>query len=317
VTPAGWDIHVHLVPARIVEAARQGRFGLALEGDALIVGAQGVKLGAITDPAAILQYIDRRGLAGAAVSVPPALYRYDLAGVAARDWTEWVNAALAEALMAAPGPLRGLALVPVGDAEAAANLAWNRHGDGWAGLVVGSGGPGLYLDDARLVDFWHGCAERGRCVFLHPAESPDARLGDYYLGNLLGNPYETGLAAARLIFSGIMSRFQAVRLVLAHAGGVAPYLIGRWQRGYATRRPGVTPLSEEPVATFRRLWFDSLAHNDRALAFLAEVGDPAHIVLGSDFPFPMGDADQVTASPAWARYALNAQTVLEGMPEPA
>src|SRR5262249_33758866 len=140
-------------------------------------------------------------------------------------------------------------------------------------------------------DVWGALDEGGgRFVLVHPVDAPDPRLRSYYLTNLLGNPYETAVAAAFLIFSDAVSRFPRVNFCLAHAGGATAMLVGRWQHGYETKRPGLERrLSLAPAEAVKRLYVDSIAHSGLALDFVGEVFGPDHVLLGSDWPFPMGD----------------------------
>lgn len=156
--------------------------------------------------------------------------------------------------------------------------------DPWAGAVAGTGRP---LDDPELEPLW--AALDGRFVLVHPVEAPDPRLARFYLSNLLGNPYETALAAACLVFGGVLSRYPGVQFCLVHAGGATAMIARRWQQGYDTRRPGISKLELEPRDALRRLYVDSLAHSAAALALAASVFGDDHVLPGSDWPFPMGE----------------------------
>lgn len=97
------------------------------------------------------------------------------------------------------------------------------------------GGGSLALDDPALEPIW---AAMNKPLLLHPGESPDTRLDRHYLSNLLGNPVETGIAAAQLVLGGVLTRHRDLKIVLVHCGGVVPAVVGRWSRGVATHRPG-------------------------------------------------------------------------------
>src|SRR5581483_4870547 len=124
-----------------------------------------------------------------------------------------------------------------------------------------------------------------------------------YLGNLLGNPFETTLAAAQLIFGDVPARFPRMRLVLAHGGGAVAALIGRWQRGVDTARPGLRPLTEGPLQALTRFYVDSITHHPEVTELVRRVIGPDRVVFGSDWPFPMGSSNGV-------EYAANAAAVL-------
>lgn len=293
-----WDMHAHLVPQAVVEAAEAGRFRLRIEGERLVAPGGTMPLGKLTDLDALLSWMDGRSIFGAVLSVPPLLYRYDLEGREAAEWTRLVNDGLQAIVREAPDRLRTLAHLPFQAPELAAELAEEAADDAsgsHCGFSIGSSIGGLTLDDPSFELVFRRLDHAGRFVFVHPVDAPDPRLERYYLGNLLGNPYETSLAAACLIFSGMLSRYGKIRFCLAHAGGAAPYLIGRWQRGYDTDRPGVSTLSVQPREALRLLWFDSVAHSDAALELLVEEVGANRVLLGSDYPFPMREDEPLAA----------------------
>jgi len=88
------------------------------------------------------------------------------------------------------------------------------------------------MDDPALEPVWSALGARRKPLVLHPGESPDARLGPHYLSNLLGNPVETGVAAAQLVLGGVLTRHPDLQIVLVHRGGVLPAVVG----SRATRR---------------------------------------------------------------------------------
>lgn len=292
---AVWDIHAHLVPRNVVEAAESGRFGMSVEKGKLAAPGGTIPLQSLTDLEALLRWMDARSIQGTVLSVPPLLYRYDLGESEAAEWTGMIDDGLRDLVREASDRLRYLVPLPLQAPKLAETQAGGEAPEARVGFSIGTSVEGLTLDDSSLQPVFESLDRAGRFVLVHPVEASDQRLGRYYLGNLLGNPYETSLAAACLIFSGMLSRYENLRLCLAHAGGAAPYLIGRWQRGYDTERPGISHLSLQPRQALRRLWFDSVAHSEAALALLVrEVGED-RVLLGSDYPFPMGEDDPLAA----------------------
>jgi len=293
--PAVWDMHAHFVPPNVVEAAEAGRFGMRIEDEKLVVPSGAMPLGKLADLDALMGWMDGHSISGAVVSVPPTLYRYDLEPAEATEWTSLVNDGLRGVTSEAPDRLRLLAHLPLQSPELAASEVEKETSKTHSGFSIGSSVGGLTLDDPSFEPVFQQLNDTGRFVFVHPVEAPDPRLERYYLGNLLGNPYETALAAACLVFSGILSRYRNIRFCLAHAGGAAPYLIGRWQRGYDTDRPGISSLPLEPREALQRLWFDSVAHSGAALALLVEEVGADRVLLGSDYPFPMREDSPLAA----------------------
>jgi aminocarboxymuconate-semialdehyde decarboxylase len=148
---------------------------------------------------------------------------------------------------------------------------------------------GRELDDKSLWPIYARCEQLGWPVLLHPAETVGRdRTAPYFaLENLAGNPYDTGLAAAHLIFGGVLDQFPKLTVMLPHAGGTMPALIGRWDRG-VQGRPELKDFKKPASSYLRRFLYDIIAHNDLVLADLIRMVGADRVVLGSDFPFNMG-----------------------------
>ncbi|WUJ69101.1 amidohydrolase [Kribbella soli] len=279
---AGWDIHTHLIPPTVLSAAHRGEFGLSVDSGFLVIDGQRLPLRRLADPAALLHWITEQSLDGAVVSVPPALFRYD-AGV---EWSELVNQGLRE--LATP-QLRVLAHLPLLDPAAPA-VAAGLAGEGvFGGFAVGT--PSY----AGLDPVWRVLDALEAFTLIHPGSSDDKRLDSFYLSNLLGNPYETGVAAASLVFADVPGRFPGIRFCLCHGGGVTAAVAGRWQRGIDTERPGIEPVSLPVAEALRRFYVDDLVHDDAVLELLTSTFGAERVLAGSDWPFPMG-SDGVSAA---------------------
>jgi aminocarboxymuconate-semialdehyde decarboxylase len=292
----GWDIHTHLIPPTVLSAAYKGEFGLAVDSGSLLVDDERLPLKRLADPAALLHWIDEQDLDGAVVSVPPALFRYD-AGV---EWAELVNQGLRE--LATP-QLRVLGHLPLLDPEAP-SVAASLAGEGvFSGFALGT--PSY----AGLDPVWRVLDEIEAFTLVHPGHSDDERLQSFYLTNLLGNPYETGLAAASLVFADVVGRFPGIRFCLCHGGGVTAVVAGRWQRGIDQARPGIVAPSLPVAEALRRFYVDDLVHDEGVLELLAKTFGAERVLAGSDWPFPMGSdgivaarataADELTRPLAW------------------
>lgn len=286
--PGGWDVHTHLVPPALVAAAAEGAaFGMSATATELHVCAHGVPLHPISDARKLVDRIKADGLDGAIVSVPPPLFRPDLGAAERRAYVAMINAGLLEACALHGDCLRPLAYVPAEDPSLAAEVAGDLDA-GWAGVVMGTElGAHTYADDA-YEPLWDALERLALPVFLHPGTSTDARLERFYLGNLLGNPYETTVAAAHLVFGGVLGRHPGLNVILAHGGGCTATLAGRWQQGVTTRRPGIPELTLLPLDALRRFYVDSIVHHPAYLDYLIAVLGADRILLGSDWPFPMG-----------------------------
>jgi aminocarboxymuconate-semialdehyde decarboxylase len=154
--------------------------------------------------------------------------------------------------------------------------------------MASGAGEKVRLSDPRYNELWRALDEASGFLFVHPGETFDPRMQPFYLGNLLGNPTETAVAAAHLVLSGIIERHPRMLVCLAHGGGTALALAGRWQRGHATERPGLDRTLEAPKDTLRRLAVDCILHDPATVSFAAEIYGESQILFGSDWPFPMG-----------------------------
>jgi aminocarboxymuconate-semialdehyde decarboxylase len=191
-----------------------------------------------------------------------------------------------------PQRLVGLAMVPMQDPPAAVReLERAAKLPGMKGMYLATSFNNQELDDAKLWDVYAKCEELGWPIFLHPVDTiGQDRTKKYYLKNLCGNPYDTGIAVAHLIFGGVMDRFPGLEVNLPHAGGTFPWLIGRWDHGTKVR-PELKHMKQPPSAYLRRFTYDTIGHDDRINANLVRLVGADRVTLGSDYCFDMGVDD--------------------------
>ena len=151
------------------------------------------------------------------------------------------------------------------------------------------------MDEKRFWAVYAKAEELGWAIFLHPVETIGReRTGKYYLRNLLGNPYDTGVAAAHLIFGGVLDRFAKLEINLPHAGGAFPGLIGRLDHGTKVR-PELKHMKRLPSEYLRRFTYDTIGHDDRINMNLIRLVGADRVTLGSDYCFDMGLEDPLAA----------------------
>lgn len=202
------------------------------------------------------------------------------------------NDAIAKLAAAAPDRYVGAAAVPLQDPEVAAKELDRAVTQlGHRAVQIGARIEETGLDDPSLDPFWAAAQRLGVLVVIHPAElSVPDRHRRLFLHILTGNPAETTHAAAAIMLGGVLDRFPRLRFLLVHGGGYLPYQIGRLDRGAVAAPPPVRSRSARPprehLASF---YFDTVLHDDDALRYLAGVAGTDHVVLGSDYPFPMRD----------------------------
>lgn len=216
------------------------------------------------------------------------VYGYELPAAEGADWARFYNEHMradADRL----GQLSPLATVPLQDGALAARVLEQALDAGFAGAMISTqpNGVGGNLDDPSLDPFWEVASARGAAVFLHPHYiCGDERLAGYDLVNAVGRLADSTIAVARLLYSGHLTRYSGVSLILSHGGGALPYALGRLKRNHA-----IHPDYADPAPGFARLYFDTVLFEPRALRFLCDVVRADKIMLGSDYPFGIGDPD--------------------------
>jgi aminocarboxymuconate-semialdehyde decarboxylase len=164
-----------------------------------------------------------------------------------------------------------------------------------SGVEVAASVRGVFLGDDRFEPFWTAAEDTGALVFVHPTtrgfDSPAFQ--DYYLWNTVANPLETATAAAHMVMAGVMERHPRLRVLLAHGGGALLALRGRLRHAHTFQPQAKARLTESPEDSIRRFHFDTLTHDDALLRALIDYAGPDRVLLGSDYPFDMGDARHV------------------------
>jgi aminocarboxymuconate-semialdehyde decarboxylase len=231
-----------------------------------------------------------------ALSVPPPHFMYRLEPEAAAVAARMHNDAMIAMARLAPDRFRVLGHLPLQSVEN--GLAELERLVGVAevvGLELGTNVAGVNLGDSRFDAVWEAIDASGLAVVLHPGADVAGmdRMHDHFIHNYVGNPTDTTIAAASLLFQGVLSRNERLRIALLHGGGFLPYQLGRFDHGWSVRPESREHLHVAPSTMLGRFWFDTLTHDDASLRFLHErVGDH-RLVLGSDYPFDMADSDPV------------------------
>src|SRR5579864_7472326 len=290
------DVHSHVFPERFLAALdRAGaRHGAKVEtrgGERVVWSSprQRSTIGPVFwDVAERLAALDRWGIAVQALSLSPPMLYWAPPDVG-RELAAVFNDEIAAISRAHPDRFLAFATLPLQDVEAAVAEAARA---GCRALYVGTNVNGRYLDDPSFGTLWE-CAVRHRLpVFTHPLNNAgEDRMSEWHLGNSVGNPGETALAAARLIMAGVLERHPDLDVVLAHGAGTLPFLLGRLDHTYAVRDEVKAALRRPPSAYLRRFYADTITHHDSALAFLLDAAGPARVLLGTDLPYDMADPD--------------------------
>lgn len=281
-----YDVHAHCVPPSLATQL-ETYLGAHLPGppraDLFDVGAR-------------LAAMDRAGIDVQLVSSWIGLTGYTLPVVEGVRWARTFNEALASMIADHPQRFLGLAHVPMQAPERAAEeLRHAVESLGMVGAEIATTIDGAELDDDGLEPFWSAAAELRCLILIHPDQVlPGRPRPRYFLNNTVGNAAETTIAVAHLVYGGALERHRDLRICVVHGGGYLPYQAGRLDHGRAVQ-PDLAGghLPQPPSAYLRNLYFDTVTHSARVLRFLIDFAGADHVVLGSDYPFEMGEADPV------------------------
>ena len=213
-------------------------------------------------------------------------FGYEVPAEEGAAWSRFLNEHLFGACDGDAG-FAPLATVPLQSGKLAAEVLRESLAAGFAGAMIGTQPKGSEgnLDDSDLDPFWEAASELGATIYLHPMFGcGDPRVLDYDMINAVGRGLDTTTAIARMLFSGHFTRYAGMTMVLSHGGGALPYMLGRLGRNHA-----IHPDYADPIAEFEKLYFDSVLFEPTALRFLCETVGAARVMLGSDYPFPIGD----------------------------
>ena len=229
------------------------------------------------------------------LSATPQTYLYGAEAALGAACAALQNDQIAKLVKAHPDRFIGIATLPMQAPERAAGELRRAVSQlGLRGAMIGSNVQGKNLDDPSLAPLWAAAEETGAFMFIHPVGVAGAdRLRSYYLVNLIGNPLDTTIAAACLIFGGVLDRHPKLKICLAHGGGFVPYQGGRWVHGWKVRAEPQKSLPHSPEQALSRFVYDTIVHSDVSLDFLVKSAGAARVLLGSDYPFDMGMYDGV------------------------
>jgi len=220
---------------------------------------------------------------------------YTLPAEEGARWTRLQNEGMAEEIKAAGlgDAFVGLAGLPMQDpALAAAELEYGVGKLGFRGAMIATNVNGINFDDPRFDPVWRTAAQARVPIVLHPFNTvaPD-RLTKHFLNNSLGNPFDTTVAAATMMYGGVCDRFPDLKVVLVHAGGFLPWIIGRLEQSHRHAPTGKGGMARAPMDYLKWFTYDTIIFHAPMLKFLVETVGADRVVLGSDDPFDMQDFD--------------------------
>lgn len=292
------DIHTHLLPPSL---PRWGEGFISIEpvsaSCARMVRSDGTLFREIGsncwDPAQRLVECDAAGVAAQVLSTVPVMFSYGASANRGNDVARFLNDHLATVCSTAPRRFVGLGTLPMQAPELAVRELERCMGElGLAGVQIGSHVNGWNLSDPALFPVFARAAELGAAVFVHPWDMMgQERMQTYWLPWLVGMPAEVSLAICSVIFGGVLERLPLLRICFAHGGGAFPGTLGRIRHGFEAR-PDLCAVDNPhpPERYLKRIYVDSLVHDARALRLVLETFGAERVAVGSDYPFPLGEA---------------------------
>jgi aminocarboxymuconate-semialdehyde decarboxylase len=292
------DIHAHYFPQSyldlIAEHGKPFNIGYRSTEQGFFIESPTLHIGPLPSKFVNLQEriaaMDEQGVAVQAISLTAPMAYWgepDLSAMLARTWNDAASAAHA----AYPTRLVGLLALPMLYPEHALDEL-NRASElpGIRGVYLGTNIENHDLSDPLFEPVFTRIEQIGLPIFLHPVQTVGgARMKSFYLGNLLGNPFDTAIAACHLIFGGILDRHPKLQFSLPHGGGALPVLIGRIEQGWRVR-PEIMSLHlrQPPSDYLRRFTYDTIVHSKSVMEFVIQEVGAERIMLGSDYCFDMG-----------------------------
>ena len=243
------------------------------------------------DPEVRLQEMDRDGVDLQVISVTPVLFAYERPVEHALDCAQLLNDAALELCSRGKGRLKSFCQVPLQDVDAACEELSRSMQAGHLGVQIGNHVGSKNLDDAGIVTFLHHCADEGAAVLVHPWEMfGGERMPKYMMPWTVGMPAETQLSVVALILSGAFDRLpNSLRICFAHGGGSFAFLLGRLENAWHHHPVARGDCQHPPSYYLNRFSTDSAVFDQRTLQFLVGTMGADQVMLGSDYPFPLGE----------------------------
>jgi len=297
------DFHNHYYPPKYMQALQSGESSVKVtidkDGNPNLhyPGDYNVAVRGHRDLAYRQDVLDQHGVTMQMVTLTTPGTHVETPAVAAR-LASLVNDEFREALDTRGRHFTALATLPLNDPQASLREFTRATGQlGLRGAMLFSNINGAALSDERFFPIYEAANDIGAVLYIHPAHPVNVdMMQEYWLMPLVGFLFDTTLAAASIVFSGVAERFPRIRWALCHLGGAIPYLAERLDRGYSAFRDCRTHIQRAPSEYLKAFYYDTVNFNQGALRLAIDFAGSSHMLAGSDYPHQIGSIPSMLAA---------------------
>ncbi len=234
--------------------------------------------------------MDKMDIDVQAISTSPLQYYYGVEPELGRRVARTINERLAEVTATHPHRFAPLGTLPMqSPADAVRELEYCMKKLNFKGIEIGTNVAGAEIADPKYEKMWRKCEALGAVVFLHPIgfTSPQ-RLTQHFLTNVIGNPLDTTVALAHIVFGGVLERYPKLKIVTAHGGGFLSHYPARMDHAYRVRPECHDHITRPPSYYMKKIFYDTMVFGEPQLDHLVNLYGAEHVVIGTDYPYDMG-----------------------------
>lgn len=317
------DIHHHYVPKQLIEETKKHGKALSVEVSEER-GSWALSFGGskphrlqppIFDVDKRIEIMDQGQIGLATLEANTNSLGYRLSGEQGEGWCRLYNDCTHELAKARPDRFIGMAVVPLQDASRAAKVLEHAITTlKFSGAFIGTNVNGQYYHSKDFEPFWAKAQELDVMIVMHPEHIAGAeRMTEFGLNAVCGNPADSTLSLGYMLYSGLFDRFPDLKICALHGGGFLPFHMGRFDKEFAVgKKTRPAQAQRPPSAYLKNLYFDTLVYDVDTLEYLkAKVGTDK-LMLGTDYPYTLGDWMAVEKVQALKCSAAEKDAILEG-----